>query len=47
MSMTVAYIIFGIVMLHLLLGFVWVFYKFYKKRKPAEEEAEKRQDTAE
>ena len=47
MSMTVAYIIFGIVMLHLLLGFVWVFYKFYKKGKPAEEEAEKRQDTAE
>jgi hypothetical protein len=32
MSMTLAYIIFGVVMLHLVLGFVWVFYKFTKKR---------------
>ncbi len=37
--MTVAYIIFAIVMLHLVAGFAWVFYKFYKKReKPPEME---------
>ena len=37
--MTLAYIIFAIVMLHLLAGFVWVFYKFYKKgEKQAETE---------
>jgi len=34
MSTTVAYIIFGIVMLHLVAGFVWVFVKMNKK--PAE-----------
>jgi hypothetical protein len=33
MSTTLAYIIFGIVMLHLILGFVWVFYKFFRKKR--------------
>ncbi len=33
MEMTVAYIIFGIVMIHLIGGFAWVFYKFMKKPK--------------
>lgn len=28
--MTLAYIIFGIVMLHLVVGFAWVIYKFSK-----------------
>ncbi len=32
MNLTLAYIIFGIVMLHLILGFVWVFFKFMRKK---------------
>jgi hypothetical protein len=32
-SFTLAYIIFAIVLLHLILGFVWVIYKFSKKKK--------------
>jgi len=31
MNNTIAYIIFGVVMLHLVLGFAWVIYKFSKK----------------
>jgi len=31
MNNTVAYIIFGIVLLHVLVGFAWVIYKFEKK----------------
>jgi len=31
MSNTVAYIIFGIVLLHLIVGFVWLMIKFNKK----------------
>ncbi len=31
MNMTIAYIIFAVVLLHLLLGFAWVIYKFSKK----------------
>jgi len=31
MSNAVAYIIFGVVLLHLLVGFAWVIYKFEKK----------------
>ena len=40
MSMTLAYIIFAIVLLHLLLGFAWVIYKFMKKS-PAGQKKEK------
>ncbi len=31
MSMTLAYIIFAIVLLHVVVGFAWVIYKFSKK----------------
>jgi len=31
-DLTLAYIIFSIVILHLIGGFVWVFYKFSKKK---------------
>lgn len=37
-SLTLAYIIFAIVLLHLIGGFIWVFYKFMRKPK------EKKQD---
>jgi cytochrome bd-type quinol oxidase subunit 1 len=43
MSMTLAYIIFAIVLLHLLLGFAWVIYRFMKKS-PAEQKVEKKTD---
>lgn len=39
MNITIAYIIFGIVMLHLVIGFAWVIYKFSKK--PSKKENEK------
>jgi hypothetical protein len=34
--MTTAYIIFGIVMLHLVIGFAWVIYKFSKPSKKSD-----------
>ncbi|GEM_PF-3451714 len=37
-SMTLAYIIFAIVLLHVLVGFAWVIYKFSKKPKVKEEQ---------
>ena len=40
MSLTLAYIIFAIVLLHVVVGFVWVIWKFMKKpdgRKKGEE----------
>ncbi len=40
MNNTIAYIIFGIVMLHLVVGFAWVIYKFEKK--PSKKEKEKK-----
>lgn len=35
-NLTLAYIIFAIVLLHVILGFVWVIYKFSKKKKTDE-----------
>jgi cbb3-type cytochrome oxidase subunit 3 len=40
MSMTLAYIIFAIVLLHLLLGFAWVIYRFMKKPQAEQKEEE-------
>ncbi len=40
-NFTLAYIIFAIILLHLVAGFVWVFYKFMRKPKEKEEKITK------
>jgi cbb3-type cytochrome oxidase subunit 3 len=43
--MTLAYIIFAIVLLHVLVGFAWVIYKFSKKPKAKKEERKMSDDS--
>jgi len=40
-NLTLAYIIFAIILLHLLAGFVWVFCKFMRKPKEKEKKLAK------
>jgi len=40
-NFTLAYIIFAIILLHLVAGFIWVFYKFMRKPKEKEKKLAK------